>query len=355
MGLESACRKGMNKMIKIAFFNTSWPTNIGNAFIDLGSIQLVKAAMPECIIHTFSGYPRILFRSKLRNPLMISKVFESQAIKTVNRMMIKILKRDRILKEPDNRVVNYFDLRSTVKSDYAVFSGMILWEKFIKLYKSTFLTLRKKNVKIIFNGVGGPYYSEDEIVKIRRFLKEIGLYAFVSRDEKAFKCYQDLAEHSHDGIDCGFFINDYYAPPELEIPEYVILNFDRLPIPRLKIVDKLVIYTHHFSSEIYPSPKRYFTTPNAFISDSPDDYLALYSNTSATFSDRVHACVVTLSFGHPSKLFVGSDAEILNRMLLFKKIDAKNIVNRLTYPDTRKIEKEKEKQVRFLSEIFAPD
>lgn len=345
--------------MKIAFFNTYWPSNIGNAFIDLGSMQSIKAAMPNSSIYTVSCYPRILFERKLRTSLekIAEKAHKNQAIKKLNReamyIKIKILKRNWILKEPNSRIENGFDLGRVVKSDYAIFSGMILYDNFIKRHKSTFLALKRKNVKIIFNGVGGPYYSEDEIVMARKFLKEIGLYAFVSRDEKAFKCYQDLAEHSHEGIDCAFFINDYYTPPELEIPEYVIFNFDELPEPKINITDKLVIRTHHYSSEIYTTPKRYFTMPNTLISDSPDDYLALYSNASATFSDRAHACVVTLSFGHPSKLFVGGDAEILNRMLLFKKIGASTIASRLTYPDTGKIEKEKEKHVRFLSEILA--
>ena len=348
-----------HKMIKITFFNTYWPTNIGNAFIDLGSIQSIKVAAPDSSIYTVSGYPRILFERKLRSQMekMLEKVYKNRAIKKLNRrttyIKSKILKRNQILKEPNNSLENCFDLGRTVKSDYATFSGMILYDSFIKRYKSIILDLKKKNVRIIFNGVGGPSYSEGEIVRVRKFLKEISPYAFVSRDEKAFECYQDLAEYSYDGIDCGFFVNDYFTPPKLDLPEYVILNFDKLREPKFNITDKIVIRTHHWYSEEYGKiPRRYFTMPNTLISDSPDDYLALYSNTSAIFSDRVHACVVTLSYGRPAELFVGDDAEVLNRMSLFKRIGADSITNRLTYPDTERIEREKEKQVRFLYEIL---
>jgi len=347
-------------MIKITSFNTYWPVNIGNAFIDLGSMQSIKAAMPESIIYLISNYPRMLFEKKLRNPLemVVEKAYRNQAIKKLNQkatyVKIKFVKRDKILKDPNNGIEKYcFDLGEAIKSDYAIFSGMILWDTFIRRHKSTILALKKKNVKIIFNGVGGPFYSENEIMIVRKFLKEVGLYAFVSRDEMAFKCYQDLAEHSYNGIDCAFFVNDHYTPPKLEIPEYVILNFDKLTEPKINLTDKLVIRTHHYSSEIYTTPKRYFAMPNTLISDSPYDYLALYSNTSATFSDRVHACIVTLSYARPSRLFVGDDAEILNRMLLFKKVGADNIASKITYPDTGKIEKEKENQVKFLFQILA--
>lgn len=346
--------------MKITFFNTYWPLNIGNAFIDLGSVQSVKSAMPSSTIYTISNYPRALFEEKSRNSLerIAEKAYRNYAIKKLNRkattVKIKILKRNRVLKEPNNMIGSCcFDLGRAVKSDYAVISGMILWDYFIKQNKATILALKKKNVKIIFNGVGGPYYSENEIAMVRKFLKEIGLYAFISRDKMAFKYYHDLAEHSHDGIDCAFFIANHYTPPKLEIPEYVILNFDKLPEPKANMNGKLVIHTHHYSREIYTAPKRYFTMPNTLVSDSPYDYLTLYSNTSATFSDRVHGCVVTLSYGRPARLFVEDDPEILNRMLLFKKIGANTIASKLTHSDTGKIDKEKKMQVKFLSEILA--
>lgn len=333
---------------------------MGNAFIDLGSLQSVKSAMPGSIFYTISNYPRVLFEQKSKNSLerIVEKAYRNYAIRKLNQkatsVKIKILKRNRVLKEHNNRIVDcYLDLGRAVKSDYAIISGMVLWDYFIKQNKSTFLALKKKNVKIIFNGVGGPYYSENEIAMVREFLKEIGLYAFVSRDEMAFKYYHDLAEHSHDGIDCAFFVADHYIPPKLEFPEYVIFNFDKLPEPKVDMNGKLVIRVHHYSREIYVAPKRYFTMPNTLVSDSPYDYLTLYSNTSATFSDRVHACVVTLSYGRPARLFVGNDTEIFNRMLLFKKIGASTIANKLTYPNAEKIDKEKKRQVKFLSEILA--
>ena len=61
----------------------------------------------------------------------------------------------------------------------------------------------------------------------------------------------------------------------------------------------------------------------------------------------MHACVLTLAFGKPAKLYSGTP-----RAALFDKVDAGSVRNKLTYPNLKKIEKEKERHVRFLSEIF---
>ena len=92
----------------------------------------------------------------------------------------------------------------------------------------------KKKVRIIINGGGGSNYSDEEVSEFRKFLKKIKPYAFVSRDEHSFENYNDLAEYSLNGIGCAFFIDDYFTPAKLELPKYVIVNFDNHPEPELK-------------------------------------------------------------------------------------------------------------------------
>lgn len=347
-------------MKKITQYCTYWPTNIGNAFIDLGSIQSLKAAALDSSIYSVSGFPRILFEDRFRS---ISNKILEMAIRSpltkfskllgpyiTTRVEREILKKGTYTKK-NKSLENCFNLGRFMKSDFAIFSGVILDDFFIKLFNSTIFDLKKKNVKIIFNSAGGSAYSKNEVSIVRKFLKKIRPYGLISRDETAFKNYQDLAEHSYDGIDCAFFINDYFTPPKLELPEYVILNFDKQPEPKLNISNKLIIRTHHRTSSCMSTrkiPRSHFTKPNTLISDLPDDYLVLYSNTAATFSDRVHACVATLSFGQPARLFFRT-----KRALLFNKVGVNTIDNRLTYPSTVKIEKEKEKQVNFLSDLLS--
>jgi len=329
---------------QIAYFGGAWPTNIGNAFVDLGSIQSLKMAAPNSRIHFVSGLPKWLFaRPDIQRGSTILRLprwlFKQTHIK--NRSVI-----ERLPLRGREKIKNCFDLVSAMKLDYAVVSGMNLCEMFIKLFGPAFSKLKDKKVKIIINGGGGAHYSEREVSKFRKFLERIKPYAFISRDERSFKNYRDLADYSLNGIDCAFFINDYFTPAKLELPKYVILNFDHHLEPELDIDDRLIIRTHH--SCWGRAPKSHFSKYNTLISDLPQDYLNLYANAEEIYSDRVHACVVTLSFGHPCKLYSKTP-----RASLLDRVGATTIRDKLTYPNAEKIEREKEKQLRFLSNILS--
>lgn len=82
------------------------------------------------------------------------------------------------------------------------------------------------------------------------------------------------------------------------------------------------------------------------VSDSADDYLYLYANADCVYTDRVHACVPTISFGNPCKFYYSTP-----RTLLFERIGIENTKS-MMYPDTHRIETEKKKQVEFLSDIL---
>jgi hypothetical protein len=92
---------------------------------------------------------------------------------------------------------------------------------------------------------------------------------------------------------------------------------------------------------------KYIYQQNTLISDIPEDYLQLYANTKATFSDRVHACIATFAFGHPAMLFSKT-----KRAFLFKRLGLETVQEKLTYPDMMKIKEEKIKQVQFLASIL---
>jgi len=332
--------------IKIAFFGGSWPTNIGNSFVDLGSIQSLKTAAPNSIINFVSLFPKWLFGIQTRSAKDRMLIRFARKLPKRIREIPSRKTKEKIVKKVSENVKYCFDLINAFELDYAVFSGMALRERFIKLFGSILLKLKEKEVKIIINGAGGETYSDREISEFRKFLKVINPYAFISRDEQSFKNYEDLAQYSHNGIDCGFFINDYFTPAKLRLLSYIILNFDSQPEPKLN-TDKLIVRTHH-SSWLPWLPKVHLSRPNTLISDLPDDYLNLYANAEEVHSDRVHACVASLSFGRPCKLYTNKpSASLLDR------VGATSIRDKLTYLDVKKTKKEKEKQVKFLSEILS--
>ena len=319
----------MRRRTTIVQMGGGLPNNIGNAFIDLGSMYTIKKALKEYNVVLSSNFPKsFLSRGALSNPV---RILDGSITDSIS---------------------NLFDVREAIKADYAVFSGAILIEKWMKLCFPDKLLKKNKDIKIIINGGGGSSYNEREIEIVSDYLNKMNIYGFISRDEKAFKAYKEIAEYSFNGIDCGFFANNYFEPPTLDLPEYITLTFDKIKEPKLNNKKRMIIRTHHwcwsesgFLKKIYY--KGGFNKKNTLISDLPEDYLTIYANTEETYSDRVHACVVTLAFGKPAKLY--SDTL---RALLFDRVNAGSIKSQLTYPDTKKIEKEKERQVRFLSEIL---
>lgn len=327
------------KTINITYLGGAWPTNIGNAFIDLGSIQSLKMVSPNAVIHFTSEIPQWFFYYNKKN------------------------------------LHSALELASLIKSDYLVVSGMLCCDEFIKLYEPIISKLIKNNTKFIINGGGGGRYSQKEVENFRNFLKRNPPYAFISRDEPSFENYNDLAEHSYSGVDCGFFLSDYFTPAELNLPDFVVFNFDESNLHKFlklirnillfkkpavkihkipKITDKFIIRTHHSCWPVWRHgivdlgiPNDYFNMPNTFISDIPNGYLNLYANTKATYSSRAHACVATLSFGNPAMLFSQT-----SRAYLFDKVGADTIKEKLTFPNIEKIKQEKLKHLEFLSSIL---
>ena len=333
----------------------TWPDNFGNVFIDLGSIQSIKEAAPDNTINQVGGLSRVLFDRYYKKGFFwwiptrtIKSILGEKISKNIkNRFTNSFINSKLNISEIEvNKIFkNFLDLSLHFNSDFAVLSGCILDWYLIRQFGKSLLDLKNKNVKIIINGGGGSSYNEKVISEVRKFLKKIKPYAFISRDEVAFNNYQDLAKYSYNGIDCAFFINDYFTPAKLEMPKYCVFTFDRQPEPEIEVKDRLIVRTHH--SHYCDPPKSYFEKQNTLISNLPEDYLNLYANAEAVYSDRVHACVVALSYGTPCKLYHKTP-----RALLFDRIGASGIEKELTYPDTNRIEREKKKQIKFLSDVL---
>ena len=320
-----------NEKIKILHCGGGWPTNIGNAFIDFGIRFLIKETMPNSEVY-----------------------FASNAMNWVYRKYGNSKKKG-----------NFIDVAGIIKADFYVFGGSMLSISWFKEHLKLYHELVKKGSKIIMYGVGGgDTYHDNEINEVRKYLKKLNIFIFISRDKKAFENYHDLAEYSYDGIDCAFFLKDTFTPAKLDLPEYVVFTFDEMTEPNIEIKEK-IIRTHHspwrFSSNQFFSKwdikmsiwntihrQTNIIKKNDMLSDLPDDYLNLYTNCKATYSDRIHACVATLSFGNPARLYSKSE-----RSLLFDRVGLSLIRDNLVSLDRGKIEKEKKKQIEFLTEVFA--
>lgn len=311
----------------ILYCGFGWSTNIGNAFIDYGVEYSLSQACPEAQVHFVSNMPGWL-KYKYGKGLSVFK----------------------------NKYENSFDLRTLIDADYCILSGALFSTLWFQMNKTFYDYLVNSKIRVvIYGGGGGNDRKPDEKKEIREYLKKLNLHAFISRDHVSFESYADLANSSYDGIDCGFFVNNYFTPAKLNIEDFVIFTFDHINEP---VIDckKKIIRLYHAPWDLgrlesllkSPIKVRKLMLENDLISDFPLDYLNLYGNCDAVYSDRVHACVGTLAYGGKAQYFGKSP-----RSFLFERVGLHNIKSNLVEIDQDYLNKEKEKQLNFLAEILS--
>jgi len=337
-----------------------WSTNIGNSFFNLGTQYILKQAFPEhriVMLSDFAGY-------------LGAK--------------------------------NYTDLQflAHINPDFFVLHGPFLTYTYSKMIYDTILRLKDRGTKIIFISSGMLHYSNDEIDACRSFVKRCKPFLFLSRDEDTYEIYSDLANYSYNGIDTAFFVSYAFKPITTSLPEYAIFNFDLLPPPKIfkidhritnrkfrksfefqcsdyllefpqvrskltklfspyRHIDRIlfsgaypkkmgelkIIWTNHcFQPYLLPTV---YKIPDSFTSDIPYTYLNLYAGTKITLSNRVHACVATLSYGKPALLFSKT-----RRAKLFERLRLSKIVEEPVHLPKESLIEEKTNMVNFIKGCF---
>jgi hypothetical protein len=117
-----------------------------------------------------------------------------------------------------------------------------------------------------------------------------------------------------------------------------MLDFRRLPS---KIDDYLILRTHHrFNPHI---TWKIYSQPNAVASDEPFTYFTVYAGSEMTLSDRVHACVATLTYGKPAMLYHPTP-----RARLFERLDLSSIRQGPVSLNQDRLEEERQAELDFL-------
>lgn len=353
----------------ITYCGGFWSTNIGNSFFDLGIVHLLEKVCPDTKVTFCDEQPGNYWKQSGKNP---KKSLE---------------------------YIKYID------SDYIVIAGPLINKDLPLLWGDTFEVLQKRGIKILLLSAGCSVYTKDELEICRSFLKKYPPHVLMSRDEYTYDNFKDLATHAYNGICCAFYIPDFYKTTTTTLENYLVLNFDGNSLP--PILDKLIAsagiesepmfnvkdkkkITNEFEFEgnkwncsynYSPvnirnllkkendkapscvsdlkivrtkhragSTNRYsaFSKPNTFVSDVPYNYFDIYGNTKVTFSNRVHACVITLAFGKPAMFFSNTQrGRLLDR---FESL--KDIKNRPVSIPANILELEKAKQLDFLRRVL---
>ncbi len=315
--------------LTILYYCSGWPINIGNAFLDLGALAILRAAFPDANIVLASEMSRWIFFNSWREEKQ-SKGFFAAAAKGP--------------KSKAEAMENALDIGAVIKCDLAVFSGMAMCDEFMTINGPPVLALAERGIPSLLLGAGAEYYNKKEEELFGNFLTQLKPMAFISRDERSFTMFARFVPQSVRGIDCGWFLSDAYTPPPLTLPPYVVSTFDSKPEPDIDSNGRLIVRAHH---ECWgPSPARYLGHKNTLISDVPYDYLNLYAFAEEVHSDRVHACVAGLSYGRPVRLYSNSP-----RSALFDVLDVGRVRDKLTRIDSEMLAERKRVHVELVRRV----
>lgn len=337
--------------MKILLLRT-WLTNIGNGFIEKGAEVCIRRAFPNSDIIEVSGFPNYVGYYDglgIKSQLLGTSRFER-----FKKRLYKLNK--------ETTLVNIAEIINDV--DVAILAGCILDTTLVK-YMPTLRKLQENDVPILFIGAGGSSYTTSTSECVQKIINELKPVALLTRDTVAYNLYSRYFDFSYDGIDCGFFINEYHYPPKAKEP-FVVATFDSRKEPKI-MSNYPIIRAYHepfyyanmhnilfrISAELSTMilGRHYKKIPHKeciVISDNIKDYLFLYANAEEVHSDRVHACVAALSYGKRAKFYADTP-----RAALFDKLLDKEITDGLSSLSRCKLEDEKEKQVSALKEAIS--
>lgn len=335
----------------IGLFTSVFFNNIGNGFIDLGAEKQLKLALPN-EVHIIKLSQCANFAASLGSMFAIKELPGIEWLWT--RMMQRFVNQ---LHDKTYKAVSTLDVLSPAliaQLDYLIIPGCVLTVPFFTIFGKFLENKVEQGCKLVFLGASGNYYTQEEKSCVREWLTKLTPHAILFRDGVAYENYESLTARAYNGIDCVWFVN------RLDIPEikttmdpYLVLNFD-LPKHkqtkeelRKRFIDRNIIITDH---KPYPYTKvSKLAKQNVMCSDYPLDYLFIYKHVSETYSDRVHACIPTLSFGNKAQLFSDSP-----RVALFENvgIDLNKLKTEPIEIDHAELTSLQDKQIDFLNKVL---
>lgn len=294
--------------MKIGLFTSVYFNNIGNGFIDLGAEATLKAAMPQDA--------EIVKLSQCANfAASMGRSFALKENPFINWLWVRVMQKfAKKLHDRSYSAVSTLDVFSPAKIaklDYLILPGCVLTVPFFVIFGKLLEEKAAQGCKLIFLAASGNHYTENEINVVSKWLEKLHPWAIMTRDSVAFKHYAKFSYRSYNGIDNVFFVNRLgLEKNDTIISPYVVLNFDEPKHNAIKkkleksLAGQNIVYTDH---KPYPYSKvNRLSKQNVMCSDYPLDYLFIYRNVKETHSDRVHACIPTLSFGNAAQLYSDS-------------------------------------------------
>jgi len=348
---------------RIGVLTGYWSTNIGNAFFQLGAVYALERAYPGAHVFPIGDQPGYWCTDKGNPP-------------------------------------NSLDYAKHLDLDAIVILGPYVRPEMTGIVSDLIRTQHAKGAKLIVMAAGMMSYDDATIATSRDLMKECPPHIFTTRDTETYEALGDLARHAYDGIDVATFVSDLFPRVPTDIDPYVALNFDQIPEPVIAPADRFsgrvdrsfefdgvtyrvrqpgrrtelcykhrayifldswlglngaqqdrigdwgIVRTDHRYNPFLM--KKNYRAPNLYTGDVPYSYLNIYANAHLTISNRVHACVATVSYGNAAMLFTRSP-----RAYLLKRLGLDNIKNEPQRADLAYLRAEKNRLIGWLGERLA--
>jgi len=332
--------------MKIALLQTPI-LNIGNGFIDKGALEILRASSEDMKIIETSLYNNRVYKTVDKN-------------KKIN-ILHRAFNRNHVLE-----IKNTFNTVNMLDIDLAVIPGCILDKHMISIIDHTVKRLNDSGVPIMLLGVGGGDYQKKNEIRVKKFLKEREIIGMITRDKKAYSLYAENVGFAKVGIDCAFFIDDWYSPPNAT-QNYDAWTFGKMDTPDIESPREVVRpdhepFNHPYRSvlrEVWKIIRKKITgnyvkkadlsgrKVHLFRSDSLKEYLFIYKNANSVHTDRIHASVPSILYNTPVKFYYDTP-----RASLFSHLNVSVPPSGFLKVDSEKISQKKAETKSHVSDIL---
>lgn len=261
--------------MKVLYFNNCWFTNVGEAFIDIGGMELTRQIFGKNI--------QIACLSAMTDYYM---KYSPEKKKKLITLMSK------------SKNILPFRANEYLTADYVIVPGMVGTLEFLQAPSKKMIDeLVSKGCKVIFLGLGCLKYDEEELSTLKKYFEAIKPVLITTRDNETYEAFKDIAPCVK-AIDCAFWGVDAFDPRGFSDKKYEIITFNNTEEPiELRKNNKNVVRPFHMQYSF----KKEDSCNNMMISDTPYDYLTLYANAERVYTDLVHATIISIMYGTPVK------------------------------------------------------
>ena len=309
---------GEKLKMKILYFNNCWFTNVGEAFIDIGGMELSRQIFGKNV--------------QMACISAMTDYYIKNAPEKEHRLRWTL---------HEHRDYDFLPFRISeyLNADYVIVPGMVGTLEFLNAPSRKMIDkLVNKGCKAIFFGLGCLKYDQNEISALREYFQRIKPALITTRDNETYEAFKDIAPCVK-AIDCAFWTIDSFDPRGFVEKNYEVITFNNTNEPtELKKIKCNVVRPFHMQYEY----RRENGHDYMMISDTPYDYLTLYANAERVYTDLVHATVVSIMYGTPVKSWkVDKRAQVFNALEGIECKDSWYSVPELTLQEQkRKIIKE---------------